>query len=225
MQTLKRAESNGSEELKTRASHLLDASRLKLKHMGLGEELIKEIETLQSADHGLLYGDPGGSVWLYAPVYEYEIPLVKIGDAVEVQLPAVPDKKFQGKIRSIDPVLDPATRTVRVRAQLPNPEGVLRPEMYVNAILHVDMGEHLAVPEEAVFATGEKNIVFVVKPDGTFEPREVTLGSKAEGFVAVESGLGAGDMVVTSGNFLIDSESRLKGALEGMAGAGHQHGK
>jgi len=117
------------------------------------------------------------------------------------------------------------TRTARVRAQLADPRGALKPEMYVNVSIAVDLGEVLAVPEEAVFNTGTKQIVFVDKGQGLFEPRDVTLGAKADGFSEVKDGVSDGEPVVTSGNFLIDSESRLKAALEGMAGGEHQHGQ
>ena len=167
----------------------------------------------------------GGKVWLYAPIFEYEMPFVREGDTVEVDVPAISDKKFQGIVRSLDSVVDPVTRSIRVRAQLENPDGILKPEMYVNAALKADLGEQLAVPEEAVFATGEKNIVFVAKENNIFEPREVALGAKADGFYQIQSGLVEGEQVVTSGNFLIDSESRLKSALEGVASGGeHTHG-
>jgi len=96
--------------------------------------------------------------------------------------------------------------------------------MYVNAVLKTDLGEQLAVPEEAVFATGEKNIVFVVKENKVFEPREVELGAKVDGYYEIKGGLQENEQVVTSGNFLIDSESRLKSALEGTGGGGHVHG-
>jgi membrane fusion protein, copper/silver efflux system len=155
------------------------------------------------------------------------MPFVREGDIVEVDLPAISDKKFQGIVRSLDSVVDPVTRSIRVRAQLENPDGVLKPEMYVNAALKADLGEQLAVPEEAVFATGEKNIVFVVRENNVFDPREVVLGAKADHFYQVKSGLMEGEQVVTSGNFLIDSESRLRSALEGVGGGGgegHVHG-
>jgi membrane fusion protein, copper/silver efflux system len=150
---------------------------------------------------------------------------VHVGDTVEVDVPAVSGGKFQGIVRSLDSVVDPVTRSIRVRAQLDNPEGVLKPEMYVNAMLKTDLGEKLAVSEEAVFATGEKNIVFVAKPDNVFEPREITLGAKVDQFYEVKDGLQENELVVTSGNFLLDSESQLKAALEGAAsGGGHVHG-
>lgn len=224
LKAAQKAEKGTVPEIKEQANKLADSGRLKLKLMGLNDDLIAEIEKSGVPDRTLLYGEPGKPVWLYAPIYEYELPLVKVGQKVAVEVPAVQGKAYEGIIRSIDPVLDPTTRTVRVRAQLENTDGSLRPEMYVNALVEVALGEVLAVPEEAVFMTGEKNIVFVDKGNGKFEPREIFVGAKADEYYEVKKGLGAGESVVTSGNFLIDSESRLKSALEGMtSGGGHQH--
>ena len=225
VESLKKAEASNIPEIREQAAKLVESSAMKLRLMGLSKELIEEIEMAGAADRSLLHSEAGGKVWLYAPIYEYEIPLVKIGDHVEVEVPAVSGKKFQGVIRAIDPVLDPMTRSVRVRATLDNPEGHLKHEMYVNATLQINLGELLTVPEEAVFATGEKNILFVAKPDGVFEPREVAVGASSEGLREIKSGVAEGETVVVSGNFLIDSESRLKGALEGMGTGGHQHGQ
>ena len=220
-----KAEASAVPEIKEQAARFIDSARIKLRLLGLSEELIKEIEAAGKPDRSLLYSDAGGRVWLYAPIYEYEMPLVKVGDKMEAEVSAIPGKKFEGIIRAIDSVLDPMTRSARVRAVLENPEGLLKPEMYANAVVRVDAGEKLAVPEEAVFATGEKNIVFVEKSDGSFEPREVVLGISTEKFSEIRSGVGEWEMVVTSGNFLIDSESRLKSALQGMGSkGGHQHG-
>ena len=225
VQSLRKAEAGSIPEIKEQAAKLADSSRLKLKLMGLGEDLVTGLEKAGKPDRTLLYSEPGGKVWLYVPVYEYEIPLVKTGQKIEVEVPSLPGKKFEGLVRSIDSVLDPMTRSIRIRAVLDNLEGALKPEMYVNATLQVDLGEILTVPEEAIFATGEKNIVFLARDEGFFEPREVVAGVSSEGRREIKSGLAEGDNVVVSGNFLIDSESRLKGALEGMAGGeGHHHG-
>lgn len=225
VESLKKAEASNIPEIREQAAKLVESSTMKLKLMGLSSELIQEIEMAGAADRSLLHSEAGMKVWLYAPIYEYEIPLVKIGDSVEVEAPAISGKKFQGVIRAIDPVLDHMTRTVRVRAVLDNPEGHLKHEMYVNATLQINLGQLLTVPEEAVFATGEKNIIFVTEQGGVFEPREVEVGASSEGRREIKSGLAEGETVVVSGNFLIDSESRLKGALEGMGAGGHQHGQ
>ena len=225
VQAQKKAEAGTIDEIKEQAARLVESARLKLKLKGLNDELIKEIEEAARPDRSLLYSETGGKVWLYASIYEYEIPLVKVGEKVEAEVPSHPEKKFEGTIRAIDSVLDPTTRSVRIRAVLDNAEGFLKPEMYVNAYLRINLGLVLTVPTEAVFKTGEASIVFVEKPDGTFEPREITLGSESEGYYEGKSGVSEGEMVVTRGNFLIDSESRLKAALQGMGSAGgHQHG-
>jgi len=223
-QALKKAEA-ADPEIKEQAAKLVDSSRIKLRLLGLSDAIVQEIEQAGKPDRSLLYSDAGGKVWLYAPIYEYELPFVHVGENVGIVVPALPDKKIQGVIRSLDSVVDPVTRSVRIRAQLENPDGVLKPEMYVDAILQVNLGEQVAVPEEAVFMTGEKNIVFIAGENNVFEPREVTLGAKADGFYQVKSGLQEGEIVVTSGNFLIDSESRLKAALEDVGkGGAHVHG-
>ncbi len=223
VQAKEKADTGTIDEIKEQAAQLVESAKIKLRLLGLSDELIQEVAISKKPDRSFLYSDAGGTVWLYAPIYEYEIPLVKVGDQLEVEAPAIPGKKFQGKIRSIDSVLDPVTRSVRVRAVLENPEGLLKPEMYVNATLQIDLGEVLTVPESAVFRTGERNIVFVAKENGIFEPRDVTLGVKSEGFQTVQAGISEGEQVVTSGNFLIDSESRLKAAFEGMAEGAHSH--
>lgn len=226
VQSLKKAEQGTLEEIKAQAARLADSSKIRLRLLGLSEELIQEIAARGAADKSLLYSEAGGTVWLYAPIYEYELPHVKVGDKVQAEVPATPGKKFEGVIRSIDSVLDPVTRSARARALLENSDGSLKPEMYVNAILEMNVGEVLAVPEEAVFTTGERSLLFVAKENNVFEPREVTVGAKSSGLAEIKSGVKEGESVVTSGNFLIDSESRLKGALEGAAGGGggHQHG-
>ncbi len=212
-------------EIKEQAARLVDSSRIKLRLLGLSEGIVQEIEKAGKPDRSLLYSDAGGTVWLYAPIYEYELSFVKVGDTLDAEVPSRSGEKFKGTIRSIDSVIDPITRSVRVRAILDNPQGVLKPEMYVNASLQVDFGENVAVPREAVFMTGDNNIVFVSAGGGRYEPRQVTLGAEADNFYQVKSGLWEGELVVTSGNFLIDSESRLKSALQGTgSGGGHPHG-
>jgi membrane fusion protein, copper/silver efflux system len=127
---------------------------------------------------------------------------------------------------SVDPILDPATRTARVRALLSVPQAELRPETFVTARIHVPLGRVLAVPKDAVMDTGEHRIVFVVGGEGRFTPHAVTLGREADDAWEVLGGLEAGDEVVTSANFLIDSESRFRAALAAFGEApapGHVH--
>lgn len=204
-----------------RSEALVRASTLRLRQMGLSESQINEIPKKLEQPTNLLLGQAGGTVWIYAQIYEYESGLVRPGQKVEVTAAAFPGQTFQGKVKAVDPILNAETRSLRVRAEVPNPEGLLKPEMYVDAAIHIDLGRRLAVPAEAVIDTGTRQLVFVEKEPGLFEPRELRLGQKAGGFRAVVSGVQEGEKVVVSGNFLIDSESKLKAATSQPGG--HQH--
>ena len=206
----------------TQARQLVDSSRLRLRHLGLSEEMINEIGTWTKPDPRLLLGG-AGEYWVYASIYEYELALVRPEQTVAVEVSAYPGRAFPGTVKAIDPMLDPMTRTARARILVQDPDGVLKPEMYVTVSIAVDLGTILAVPEEAVFSTGEQQIVFVDKGQGLFEPHRVIVGAKADRAWEIKEGLSEGDVVVTSGNFLMDSESRLRGALQGSDT--HQHGQ
>ncbi len=157
-------------------------------------------------------------VWLYADVYEYELPFVRLGQQASVQLASMPGETFTGKAIYIYPSLNPETRTAKVRFELPNPHGKLKPEMYANVEIKVHLGQKLTVPEGAIIDTGLRQLAIIDKGNGYFEPREVKVGSKVDNYYEVIKGLKAGERVVTSANFLIDSESKLKEAVGGMAG-------
>ncbi len=222
LKTLQSLPAEAKVEEKEWASRLVEGVLTKLIRLGLNAEMIDEIGKYDAPDKSLLFSIPGGEAWVYANIYEYEIPLIKVGDPLEVEVPAAPGKTLAGEIRAVDTVVDPMTRTVKVRARVKNEEGFLKPDMYVNARLKVDLGNVLMIPDEAVLSTGTSSIVFVDKGKGLFEPRRVTLGQRAEGAYEVKEGLMEGERVVTNGNFLVDSESRLKAALTSMAG--HAHG-
>ncbi|MBF0494672.1 MAG: efflux RND transporter periplasmic adaptor subunit [Candidatus Omnitrophica bacterium] len=192
-----------------RSKSLAAASRNKLKLLGMSDEEISIIEKTRTAESGLYLPAKGEDVWAYVAVYEYEISFVKEGDIVSIEAVAYPGEKFSGKVVSINPVLDPETRTNQVRVLVPNPVNKLKPEMFVNALIQESLGVKLAVSETAVLDTGLRKIVYVAGENNTLESREVTLGHKAEGYYEVLSGLKEGDTVVTSGNFLVDSETKL----------------
>ncbi|MBI5149558.1 MAG: efflux RND transporter periplasmic adaptor subunit [Candidatus Omnitrophica bacterium] len=227
IQAFERAKQSDIPEIVEQSRRLVESTRVRLRHMGLNDELISEIAAWKEAEHSLLFTTPGEPVWVYAPVYEYELPLIRVGQEIRAEVPSLSNETFQGTIRAVDSMVDQATRTTRVRAQLKDPQGRLKPDMYVNVSVDVDLGETPGIPEGAVFDTGTKKIVFVDKGQGIFEPRDITVGAKADGYYELKSGVQEGEVVVTSGNFLIDSESRLKAALEGMSepGGGHQHGQ
>jgi len=154
------------------------------------------------------------NVWVDAEVYESELPLVTLGQPAEVSFPYLPGRTFRGHVSYVYPYLDGGTRTGRIRIELPNRELELKPEMYANVVLVVDRGERLVVPEEAVIYAGVRRLVFVDLGEGRLEPREIEVGMRMRDSYEVLSGLREGEVVVTSGNFLIAAESRLKSATE-----------
>jgi Cu(I)/Ag(I) efflux system membrane fusion protein len=153
-------------------------------------------------------------VWVVASIYQYELPLVEVGAGAEIETPFLPEGSRRGKVSYINPYLDPQTRTGEVRLSVPNSRGDLKPGMFVDVTLERDLGARLAVPESAVLYSGERRIVFVDLGDGRLAPRDVTLGPKAGDYYEIRSGLKAGEVVVTSGNFLVAAESRIQGAAE-----------
>jgi Cu(I)/Ag(I) efflux system membrane fusion protein len=184
---------------------------LRLRQLGLSEEMVKELADTSHDPNSLLL--PGKEVWVYAQIYEYEIGMVYAGQTATITAPSLPGQSYTAKVVAVDPILNSTTRTARARVLVMTPEENLRPQSFVQVRIEVSLGNKLAVPFDAVLDTGEHQIVFVVKEPGAFEPRSVKLGRQADGYYEVLSGLEAGDEVVTSANFLIDSESRFRSAL------------
>jgi Cu(I)/Ag(I) efflux system membrane fusion protein len=166
------------------------------------------------------------SIWMLADIYEVNLPFVHVGQAAEMILPYEPGRKYFGRVSYIDPTLDEKTRTVKARIEFQNPRGILKPEMYGDVMIHGRRGFGIAIPDDAVISTGERNLVFVAKGNGLFEPRPVTVGVKVRNLYEIKEGLTSGEQVVTGANFLLDSESKLRAsAAAGAAAVGHQHGE
>ncbi len=164
------------------------------------------------------------SVWMLADIFEQDLALVRLGQTVKLSIVAYPDKAFSGRVAFIYPTMELDTRTARVRIELPNPGGLLKPAMYGNVELASSQmgGKKLAIPDSAVLDSGARQAVLVRRGEGLFEPRTVKLGMRADGYIEVRDGLQAGEEVVVRANFLIDAESNLKAALETFGGhAGH----
>ncbi len=162
------------------------------------------------------------TVWVMADVYEYEAPEIRLGQQADITLTYLPGRKFRGRVSFIAPQMEAMTRTLKVRIEVPNPGLTLKPDMYANVELKIDYGRQLVVPQEAVMDSGAEVTVFVAREGGYFEPRRVTTGARIGGEVIITEGLKAGERVVTSANFLIDSESKLKSATGAMGGhTGH----
>lgn len=196
------------------ASQILQSTRMKLRLLGLSDAQIDRVSSSsRDSSRGLVLGGAGAAVWVYASVYERDLPLVKAGQDIEMDVHAYPGEVFRSKVAAVDSVINPGTRTARVRAQITDAKGRLLPEMYLSVRIKVPLGRKVAIPRDAVLDTGERQLVF--KADGDrFEPTPVVLGAEADGWVEVKEGVEAGDMVVASANFLIDSEAQFRAAAE-----------
>jgi membrane fusion protein, copper/silver efflux system len=162
-------------------------------------------------------------VWAIIDVAERDMGMLAVGQPATVKARGFPGREFTGKINVIYPQINKETRTGRLRIELNNPDLVLIHDMYVDA--EIDIGSPapvLTIPESAVMDTGRRQAVFVDKGEGRFEPREVKLGQRGDGYVEVREGVSAGEPVVVSANFLIDAESNLKAALKGFAEGAQQ---
>lgn len=228
---------------------LLRAARERLRLWDIPEADIKKLEETGEVSRTLtLYSPSGGfvmkrnlypqvyvtpdtelyeiadlsTIWVYVDIYEYEVPYVRVGQPAVMRLSYFPEKTYTGKVTYVYPTLDPQTRTVKVRLEFPNPGFELKPDMFADVELEIDYGTHVAVPSEAVLDSGTRQLVFLARPNGYFEPREIKTGARVNDRMVVLAGLQPGDTIVTSGNFLIDSESRLSAVTGGMAGMKHQ---
>jgi len=231
------------------AEALVEASRKRLQRYDISEAQIRELEqsgkarrtlTIYSPTNGYVVQKmalqgmrvmPGeklfdvadlSTVWIIADIYEYELSSIRVGETASISLSYVPGKEFKSRIDYVYPTLSGETRTARVRFTIPNPDGRLKPQMYSTVEIKINLGSKLAIPNDAVIDTGTRQIVYVDKGDGYFEPREVMLGLRAEGYREVLMGLKTGEKVAASAAFLVDSEAQLKG-VKPLEDAGHKH--
>ncbi len=231
------------------ANQLVESARKRLLYWDITEEQIKELEnTRQVRKTLILYSPVDGvvveknvflgmkigqgmtlmriadlsTVWVYADIYEYELPWVRVGEDAEVEISYIPGKILRGKVTYIYPFLQAETRTIKVRLEFENPGYLLKPDMYVNVNIKSKVAiDALVVPEQSVIRTGKRDIVVVALGGGRFKSVGVKLGVLADGYYQVLEGLHENQNIVTSSHFLIDSESNLKAALAGLT---HQHG-
>src|ERR1017187_648025 len=157
-------------------------------------------------------------VWIMADVFEYEAPNIHVGETARGSLQALPGKSFSARIDYLQPEVDPMTRTLKVRLNMDNPGVMLKPDMYADIEFRVNIPSKLTVPADAVLNAGERKTVFVDRGNGYFEPRQVKTGEREGDRIQILSGLSQGERIVTSGNFLVDSESQMKAAASGMGG-------
>lgn len=230
-----------SAELRAGTRRLIDSAKRRLAQWNVADRQIAELEksrqptellTLYSPFNGVVVDvpvdqgrkvSPGDSlvsvadlslVWAWAQFYENELPMLKNQQRVVITSASYPGRRFEGEIGLIDPFVSETTRTGKVRIDIPNADLALRPGMYVNIDLAMDMGEGLTIPISAVMPTGTRTLVFVDKGEGKLEPRFVQLSGKFGRNYQVQSGLKQGERVVASANFLIDAESKVQGAVK-----------
>jgi len=241
-------------DLKSRAQGLVEATRTRLEYWEIPADRVAEIEStgeihrtltvfapanglLMQRMHGLdgMAIQPGmelmhiadlSSLWLRAEVYEHQLPWIDIGSKADVTFDYLSGQAFSGLVRYIEPEVSPETRTVTLTLSVPNPSGRLRVGMFATVDFQPLVApEALVLPSQAVIRSGDRNIAVVAFGGGVFAPREVQLGEESEGLVQVISGLAEGDEIVVSAQFLIDSESNLRAAIDSLLASrsGHQH--
>jgi len=234
------------EEIRQGAKELVSSSRERLEMLDVPEHQIRELERsrkvkkylhIHSPFDGVIinigaregqYVTPAtelykiadlSRVWVIADVYENEVSWIQAGDPVDMKLAAIPGRVFSGRVGYIYPYAEAKTRTIKVRLEFDNPDLLLKPDMFADVTIHAQREvDAIVIPAEAVVRSGERDQVFVVREPGKFEPRDVTLGVSARGLVQVIEGVSAGETVVTSSQFLIDSESKLREATAKMLG-------
>lgn len=246
LENLEKVKGSDITEVVESARSLVEASETRLRLWGITHEQTAEIKTHKNPSIHMTISSPIGgtviekmvlegkyvtegenlykiadlsTVWMLAEVYEYELPWVRLRQRVEITSLSSPGNASHGTVSFIDPIVNPNSRTVKIRADIPNPKRKLKPQMFVNAKLVASLGETvLAVPKSAVLDTGLRQLVYVDQGNGVYEGRKVTLGSEAAGYYAVTKGLSPGERIVVAGNFLIDSQRELTGGTVGMAG-------
>ena len=233
------------QEVAAGGESLLEAARRRLELWDFTSEQIRQLEQTRQPQREVTYYSPASgyvmerrafpnqyvtpdtelykvadlsTVWVQADVYEFEAPRVAVGQEAIITAESLPGRTLRGRLVYIYPDVKAETRTLTARLEFPNPELRLKPGMFVNVELHRSLGRQLTVPVDAVLDSGQRQIVFVDRGDGRFEPREVMLGERTEEMATILHGLRAGERVVTRANFLIDSESNLRQAITGMAG-------
>jgi membrane fusion protein, copper/silver efflux system len=181
----------------------------------VAEKMVTEGQAVQAGDNLFLIADRG-LLWVDLAVFETDARSVRIGSPVEITVDALPGKTYKGRVTFIHPTVDEKTRTITARAEVMNRDGALRPGMYATAMIRPATAKVLSVPGQAVLPTGTQNLVFVNRGDGRFMPRPVVVGMRSDSLVEIVHGLKPGDEVIASAAYLLDSESNLAAAMQGL---------
>lgn len=198
------------DDIRHSAQRMVKSSRLRLKVLGLSDQQIASIGTSENTGANYLIHREGQPVWIYAEIYEMDLPFVHPGQSAEISAGFLAGKSLNGKVISVDRVINPNTRTAKARIQINEGTSLLRPESYVDVLIKAPLGRQVVVPFDAIFDTGRQSWVFVVDDQNNYYPKKVNIKFYANDAVAISAGLSGGERIVTSANFLIDSESRLK---------------
>lgn len=206
-------------EDKRKAQERLIKAEYELRHMGINEGQLAQLREIKYGQPwiqpDLLFFDEGNPQWVYARIFESDLGYIDVGQKVIVTIPAY-HEKIDGVVRNVAEVIDPESRTTRVRIELLNYKGELKVNMFVDIEMPVEFDQMLVMPKEAILDAGKGKIVFVQKSEGTFEPRMVQTGLEGDGLINIKSGLKEGERIVVSGNFLIDSESQLQSTVNSL---------
>jgi len=181
----------------------------------IAEKMVTEGQAVQAGDNLFLIADRS-VLWVDLAVFEMDARSVRVGSPVEVTVDAMPGRTYEGRVTFIHPTIDEKTRTITARAEVMNRDGALRPGMYATAMIRPATAKALTVPTQAVLPTGTQNLVFVNRGDGRFMPRAVAVGMRGDSLVEIVQGLKAGDEVISSAAYLLDSESNLAAAMQGL---------
>ena len=181
----------------------------------IAEKMVTQGQAVQPGENLFLIADRS-ILWVDLSVFESDARMLRVGSRAQVRVDGVPGPDYEGKVAFIQPAVDPKTRTLTARVEVPNRDGRLRPGMFVTARLSSAGAPRLSVPLQAILPTGTRDIVFVNRGDGTFVPREVRVGARSDSLVEVVEGLKSGDEVVASATYLLDSESNLASAMQGL---------
>tara|TARA_A100001015_G_scaffold320719_1_gene448180 strand:- start:729 stop:1859 length:1131 start_codon:yes stop_codon:yes gene_type:complete len=208
-------------EIRRSTNEMVRSARTRLKVLGLGDEEIKSLAKKGQVSDGLIISGKKDNL-IYADVFESDLSKIKSGQKVNISASFIKGEPLKGEVVSVDQVIDPKTRTGKARIKIQKTDFSIRPESFVTVDILVPLGKHIAIPIEAVLDTGVDLFVFVKKGKGKFEPRKILKSFETDNYVAVYEGLKEDEVVVTSANFLIDSESRLKSVIKGT---GTKHGR
>ena len=204
-------------DVKQSAERMVQSAKLRLKILGISDNQIASLGSKDTSDASLLLNSPGKQVWVYADIYEMDLPYLQVGNVAEITASFLGGQKLSGTVVSVDRVLNANSRTAKARILVKEAKTLLRPESYVEVNILSPLGEQITVPFDAIMDTGRRAIVFVIDAQGKVEPRRVTVKFRSGDDVAVANEVKQGEKIVTSANFLIDSESRLKATTQSSA--------